>query len=322
MAYRQLTLEQRYQIHALRTTGKCNAEIARELGVHRSTIGREITRNRISASQPQYKPSFAQKLVQKRRRDAGKGRLRIVGELEKIIEQKLRLAWSPQQISGRLKHELAVSISHESIYRHLIRDMRNGGTLRYYLRLYRTRRRRYTGYKRFIYRAKRKFIELRPDAANERSEVGHWERDLVIGARGKAALLTITDRHSRFTIVRKVRAGSADEVGRTTFKALKKHSCHSITNDNGREFSDHNELEVKLKTNIYFCNPYSSWERGTVENMNGLIRQYFPKGTDFTSTSRDTLERLENSLNHRPRKTLDYLTPHEVFRRTKTSLFS
>lgn len=319
MQYRQLTLEQRYQIHALRANGNSNGQIAKTLKVHRSTIGRELKRNFIPNG---YRPGFAQKLAMNRRIKAGKGRLKIKGELKRLIESKLRYAWSPEQISGRLKKELSISISAESIYRHIVRDMRAGGKLRYALRLYRSRRRRYTGYQRRLNpRDDRKSIDLRPESANARKRIGHWERDLVEGKRGKPSLLTIIDRRSRYALIRKIKSKTSVEVSCATKAALRKKPHKTITNDNGVEFSDPLDLEKKLKTNIYFCRPYASWQRGSIENLNGLIRQYFPKKTDFSGVTANTIQLLQNTLNCRPRKTLNFLTPHEVFHKKKTSLF-
>ena len=322
MRYNQLTLEQRYQIHSLRANGKSNAFIARRLGVHRSTIGRELHRNRVSNVDSRYMPAFAQKTLAQRRFDAGKSRRKVKGELKTFIEEKIRYCWSPEQISGRLKRELGINLSHEAIYRHIVRDMREGGDLRYCLRLYRSRRKRFTGYQRRLAPAEdRRPITSRPKGANSRRSLGHWERDLVEGRRGKFSLLSIVDRKSRFTLVKKVTSKESEEVNAATAKALRRKPRKSITNDNGREFSYPEQLEKKLKTKIFFCRPYASWERGTVENTNGLIRQYFPKKTDFNKVKDEVLELLENSLNLRPRKTLKFLTPHEVFYKKKLSLF-
>jgi len=232
-----------------------------------------------------------------------------------LVEQKLRLSWSPEQISGRLRLELRVKLSHETIYQHVLRDTREHGFLRYCLR--------FGGYKHHRFkkskhaertRLRKNWLDQRPAAANKRRELGHWERDCVLGTRGTSALLTIVDRRSRYTRIRHVRKLNTDEVAKGTIAALRPHRAltKTITNDNGVEFQRDETLQRKLGIPIYFTEPSSPWQRGSIENLNGLVRQYIPKRTNLDSLAPWITTALEDTLNFRPRKTLGFRTPHEI----------
>ena len=329
MNYQQLTLDERYQISAMRTRNFSVSEIARALGRHRSTISRELARNPKSYPATDgadcYDPVHAQQRARGRRIAKGIAVRRIQGDLQQIVESKLRQGWSPEQISGRLRIECAINVSHETIYQHVLRDTHEQrGGLRYCLR--------FGGYKQHRFRkskhaertrARKHHVDERPRAANERREVGHWERDCVLGT-GDAALLTMVDRKSRYSRIRRVARLNVDEVARATVDALGPLTAitGSITNDNGLEFQRVHELEKQLGVRIYYCDPSSPWQRGSIENLNGLIRQFVPKKTEIEALPSWATSCLEDTLNHRPRKTLGYRTPHEVFFNTQMELTS
>ena len=324
MSYRQLTLDERYQIYTLRKQGFSNTDIAREIGRHASTISRELARNVGERSMTiGYMPTVAHKLAQKRRLDNGHLRWKLQGELKLVVEAKLMQSWSPEQISGRMLRECGVTLSAETIYQHIIRDDRRGGLLRLMQRRGRQRHpwltKRQTAEKA---RAEERHIDNRPVAANERSELGHWERDCIVGKHGHSALLVAADRKSRYTKVSRVSRTTAKAVSDATLHMLAGLPIASMTNDNGAEFARPKQLEERLGARIYVCDPSSPWQRGTVENTNGLIRQYVPKKTDIDRIQSSLPKAIEETLNHRPRKVLGYRTPHEVFFDEETTLMT
>lgn len=320
MSWRHLTLDERYQIQVMRRADVPQAEIARVLRRSPSTISRELKRN----SQPQYAHPYlaqrAHKLTTARRDAKAAAGRKIQGKLQDLIELKLKLSWSPEQICGRLESELGITVSHETIYQHILRDnalpYAQSKRLRYCLR--------WGGYKHHRFkksrmakrtRARKNWIEQRPKPANERSELGHWERDLLLGKRGSSALLTIVDRKSRYLLIEHVPRVDVDVVAAATLEALRPHRrvTKTMTNDNGTEFQRDSELQDQLGIPIFFTQPASPWQRGSVENANGLIRQYMPKSSELDSLPAWGTTALEHTLNFRPRKTLGYRTPHEVF---------
>jgi IS30 family transposase len=314
MSYRQLTLDERYQLQTLIRQGFTQTEIARELGRDPSTVSREIRRN-TEWRYAGYKAAAAERTTRQRRIAKGEATRKIRGELQTLIEAKLRLSWSPEQIAGRLSLEHGVSISHETIYQHVLRDSRRRGTLRYCLR--------FGGYKHHRFkksnvgeatRRRKHWLRYRCAAANERRELGHWERDCVLGVRGGAALLTLVDRKSRYTRIRRVEKVATEQVAAATVDALEAlpEPAKTLTNDNGTEFQQDASLQKKLGVPIYFTEPSSPWQRGSIENLNGLIRQYVRKGVNIAAMPAWLTTALEITLNFRPRKTLGYRTPHEV----------
>ena len=314
LKYTQLTQEERYQIEALLKARRSVAEVAAELGRHRSSIAREIRRNAVHRST--YRAKHASDLTHDRRVNKGERSRKIRADLQIVVEEKLRASWSPEQISGRLRLESGVSLSHETIYQHVLRDARGGGFLRYCLR--------FGGYKHHRFkksttaartRQRKKWLKDRPAAANSRSELGHWERDCVLGKRGGDALLTLVDRRSRYTRIRHLKKVNSTTVSAETQAALKPHAAvsKSITNDNGSEFERDEDLQCKLGFNIYFTEPGKPWQRGSIENLNGLVRQYVPKSANLDQAPAWLPEALERTLNQRPRKVLGFKTPSEVF---------
>jgi len=315
MSYRQLSLDERYQLQTLLGQGFGPTEIARALGRHPSTISREIRRNGPWRDGKPYKAAAGHHETHLRRIAKGERSRKIQGALQTLIEAKLHLSWSPEQIAGRLSLEHGVSISHETIYQHVIRDARRKGTLRYCLR--------FGGYKHHRFkksnlgeatRRRKHWLRLRCAAANKRTELGHWERDCVLGERGGAAFLTLVDRKSRYTRIRRVEKVDTAHVAAATIDALNTlpEPAKTLTNDNGTEFQQDASLQKKLGVPIYFTDPSSPWQRGSIENLNGLIRQYVGKGVDIAAMPSWLATALEITLNFRPRKILGYRTPHEV----------
>jgi IS30 family transposase len=308
--YTHLTQEQRYQIAALLKEKIPQAKIALSLGVNKSTISREIRRNHGGHG---YFPAQAQRLALDRRRD--KSLPRIDAHTWAIVEDRLRCQqWSPEQISGWMKITFGQTLSHERIYQHVLEDKANGGDLFKRLRCRKKRRSRYGAYRKRQSIAGRTGIEQRPAIVETRQRVGDWESDTVVGP-SRPVLVTLVERRSRLTRIVKVDCSKADEVGRAICSVLAplKDRVLTITTDNGTEFARHGDVAGALEAQFYFAHPYSSWERGLNENTNGLIRQYFPKGTDFSKVSDRQIQMVEEKLNSRPRKSLGYKTPSEVF---------
>lgn len=316
--YCQLTQEQRYQIYALRKTGHSRIEIAAVIGVHKSTVGRELKRNR---GQRGYRPQQAHNLAMERR---PKGVPRIMAETWRRVEKLLRQDWSPEQISGRLKKEQKVCISHEWIYQYVLQDKQTGGDLYRHLRCQKKRRKRYGKYDRRGKLPNCRSIEERPAVANGRKRLGDWEVDTLIGKGHKLAMVTLTERKSRFTLLGKVAQRTAqavqDQIHQLLLPVIDK--VHTLTSDHGKEFACHEQIAEMLNLTFYFAHPYAAWERGTNENTNGLLRQYFPKQHDFQTVSLEEIEQAMSRLNFRPRKTLRFKTPFEVFFHSSVALTS
>lgn len=310
MSYKQLTREQRYQIYALRKAGQNRTEIAMIIGCHKSTISRELTRNR---GKKGYRAGQAQALAQRRQRQSHQPR--IARETWQTVERLLRQDWSPQQVTGRLRLERQASVSPERIYLYIYADKRRGGTLHRHLRSQKAQRRRDRGYQRRGQIPNRVSIEERPAIVDRKSRIGDWEGDTIVGAQRKSALFTVTERKSKLQQLCKLANKSAAEL-RTQSTALLapfKDRVVTITFDNGKEFCEHEAIATALQARIYFAHPYASWERGLNENSNGLIRQYFPKGCDLAKLTDAQVQRVVDLLNNRPRKTLGYRTPNEIF---------
>lgn len=310
MNYTQLTREQRYQISALRTAKHNQSQIAVLIGCHKSTISRELRRNR---GQKGYRPYQADEMAFDRQCDAY--RARITPQTWQEVERLLRLDWSPEQISGRLKLEKRPTVSHECIYMYIYADKRHGGTLHRHLRSQKKQRKRYSGYIRRGQIPNRTSIDKRPKIVASKSRFGDWEADTIVGARHKGGILSAVERKSKLTRLRKLATKSAAEMKDNSIALLAPLAAkvHTITVDNGKEFCEHELIAAGLQARIYFAHPYASWERGLNENTNGLVRQYFPKKFEFNRITDKDLQQVEDLLNNRPRKTLGYRTPNEVF---------
>ena len=312
MTYRQITSEERYILATLRTQGLNQSEIARELGRHRSTISRELKRNS-ARFDGCYRPSKAIERTAGRRSRSRRNQRFTRSDLRQVDAQ-LRELWSPEQICGRLRGSL--SISHETIYRHVWRDRILGGSLHTCLRGARKRRRkRYGAYDSRGRLAGKRHISERPLAADLRSEIGHWEIDTVIGKGDQHCLVTVVDRKSGYVVIGKLRARTKEHTNQRTVRLMRRHPQRfkTITADNGTEFHDYAQLERTTGVAFYFATPHHSWERGTNENTNGLIRQYVPKGTSMAKLSQHRCNAIARALNNRPRKRLGLKTPQECF---------
>lgn len=309
-SYQQLTYDERCQITALKERGDSPSQIARLLGRHRSSITRELKRNK---GEHKYQGRQADNRSRQRR---FRKPIKMTLQVKSLVEEKLKLQWSPEQISGRLEQEQSIDISHETIYKHIWKDKRNGGSLYKHLR--------HSG-KKYNHRSKgaagrgcipnRVDISLRPAIVDAKVRVGDWELDTIIGADHDGVIVSIVDRHSKLTKLIKVPDKTAASVRDGIITKLEsiKDFVHTLTADNGKEFSYHEEISHSLKAGFFFAQPYHSWERGLNEHTNGLVRQYLPKGTKFSVCSQEQLEEIEALLNQRPRKALNFYTPREVF---------
>jgi len=307
-----ITVEQRYEIQTLLKLGCRQCEIASRLGKDKSVISRELKRNRLDSGK--YKADCAQGFYAHRRKNCAKP-TKWRPDVAAAVEREIRNDKSPEQIHGVMRREnRPVTVSHESIYRYIWADKRRGGTLHTHLR---NRGRRYR--KRGGSKGKRGVIpnrtgiEKRPEAVDLRGRPGDWEIDLVIGLGHKSPLLTIVDRATGYGIIRKLDSKEAEHTAGKVVEALTpfKQWSHTVTSDNGREFAKHETVAEGLGIAYYFANPYHSWERGSNENFNRLVRQYFPKKTDFSTITDEEVRRVQDKLNNRERKRLDFVSPNQ-----------
>ncbi|ELN2578736.1 IS30 family transposase [Enterobacter kobei] len=308
MKYRQLTEGTRYQIALLFGEKISLTEISKRVGVSKSTVSREVRRNRMAGD---YSAVEAQRLSEARRRSAAKHS--ISTDTVFYVETGLCWKWSPEQISAICKR-IGSPVSHEWIYQHVQADKANGGELYRHLRQGKRRYRKGYGTKRGRI-PDAVSIEQRPAVVDERSRMGDWEADLVLGAQGTGAIVTLAERKSRIYLTKKVFTKEAGEVSSAIISMLSSYKdvCHTITFDNGGEFSEHRAIAEALEAETYFAHPYASHERGLNENTNGLLRQFIPKGTDLRTVSDEDLQHYQNSLNSRPRKCLGFRQPSVVF---------
>lgn len=318
MGYKQLTYEQRYQIEALKKEGLSQRDIAKNLGVHHSTICRELLRNSLDTGE--YRASNA--AISARLRYQHKSKNRKMSRVHiRYIRTSLSKGWSPEQISGRMIVEGIGSLSHETIYQYIYKDQRNGGKL---YKLLRHKHKKYTK-RTASHRSRgqikhRVSIDERPLHVEDKARVGDWEVDTIIGSNHHQGIVTLVDRCSKFTLMQKVPSKQAEPVGQAIMKLLipiKEHT-HTITSDNGKEFAHHQHVARELNTGFYFAHPYQSWQRGLNEHTNGLIREYFPKKMPFEMITDKQIVEVQTKLNNRPRKALGYKTPAEVFFATIT----
>ena len=308
-SYKQLAYEQRYHIYSMLRIGFSQTKIANEIGVDRSTVSRELRRNQGKRG---YRPKQAHQKALGRR---NKAHYRFSSTTWDLIESLIRMDWSPEQISGWLKNREDIHISHEWIYQHIYEDKRNLGDLHLHLRCQKKRRKRYGSYDRRGKLSNRVSIEQRPAEVETRQRLGDWEVDTMIGKRHKQALVTIIERKSRLVLLHKVEQRTAGAVEDAITHLLEPwaRDVHTITADNGKEFARHKQIANKLTAKFYFAHPNAAWERGSNENANGLIRQYFSKKQALHNITNDDTALVTCLLNNRPRKCLDYKTPIEVF---------
>ena len=293
--------------------GHDQTEIASVISVHKSTISRELRRN---CGQRGYRPKQAHCLAISRQR---KARYRIWPETWALIEGKIRLEWSPEQVSGRLKKHYDIQVSHEWIYQYILADKQAGGDLHRHLRCQKKRRKRYGSYDRRGKLPNRRSIEERPEIVDLRQRLGDWEVDTIVGKGRRQAIVTLTERKSRLALIGKVERRTAQAVREAIIGLLKpcEAHVHTLTADNGKEFANHQEISEKLSADFFFAHPYAAWERGSNENMNGLLRQYFSKGRDFGTISEKEIDAVMYKLNNRPRKCLAFNSPFYEFFKEK-----
>jgi transposase, IS30 family len=314
MNYTQLTQAQRYQIYASMKADWTQLEIAHEIGVHPSTISRELKRNRGGRG---YRPKQAQQRTEERK--LKHVTTRIPPPTWTLIEGQLRQDWSPEQVAGWLSVERHIQVSHERIYQHIYADKALGGDLHQHLRCRKQRRKRYGSYQRRGQIKGRISIEARPAIVESKRRLGDWEVDTIIGAHHREAIVSVVERKSKLCFLKKVRRKTSEavELALTALLQPVREKCHTITSDNGKEFANHQAIAEGLQAGFYFAHPYASWERGLNENTNGLVRQYFPKKSDFSKIKDLDVQRAMDRLNNRPRKRLGYKTPNQVFFKQK-----
>ena len=312
MKHKQLNFEQRYSIELMLRSKIKKKEIIKATGVGESTFYRELRRNSRKTS---YNAKYAQMLADERKKE-GHYKTKFSFTMEKIIREKIKLEWSPEQIVGWCKLEGIEMVSHERIYQFIWSDKQKGGNLYTFLRTGQKKYKKRYGSKSSRGQNPNKItIDERPKEVEEKNRVGDFESDLIIGKDHNGAFLTIIDRYSSFLLVEDVQGKKAEKVTKHTINALApfKKWVHTITNDNGKEFAGHETIASKLNCNVFFAHPYSSWERGLNEYTNKLLRQYFPKNQSLLNI--DIKERLKavEKLNNRPRKKLGFKTPKQVF---------
>jgi transposase, IS30 family len=301
-----LTLREREFLDRLWEKGLTKTKIAELLGRHHSTISRELRRN---SRQGEYRPERAQQLADKRRRKCRRPRKLDDAETHAYVRERLEKRWSPDQIAGRCRRDFPRQrsrwLSHQTIYRWINEKsprwkawLRRGG-----------RKPEKRGKLAECVR-----IDGRPEIINRRRRYGDWEGDTIVGKGRRNALVTLVERKSGYLRMGRVDSMKADatrQVAVQQMKNLPTSLRRSVTFDNGKEFAEHERLGASLRVEVYFALPYCSWQRGTNENTNGLVRQFYPKGTDFSRINHDDVARVETLLNERPRKRLGYLSPSE-----------
>lgn len=316
MSNKHLSLSDRYHIYYNHARGVCIRQIAQDLGRHRSTIYKELKRN---AGKRSYRPEQAHRLATARQTNTNtNNQRRIAPVVERAVRRLLIwFQWSPEQISGWLATKGYDTVSHEWIYQMVWADKKRGGDLYTHLRHRgkKYNKRAHANKRRGVIPNKRDITE-RPVIVEEKSRIGDFELDTVIGANHKGALVTIVDRHSKLTKIIPIKHKTKDLTRQAIHQALfaLKTHVHTLTSDNGTEFADHQKIARMLKADFFFAKPYHSWERGLNEHTNGLIRQYFPKGTNFHALNNNDIKHVEKLLNNRPRKILNYKTPNQVWK--------
>lgn len=311
MGYIHVTKGERILIHRWKQEGCTKREIARRLGRSHSTILRELRRN---TGKKGYRPKQAQAKAEQRAQR--KGERKLTEDLKTEIRNGLHKGWTPEAISNRARTESRPYVCKETIYKYIYADAKEGGDL--WLHLPRAKKKRKRRCPREDRRGRiknQRMISERPDEVKERKTNGHWEGDLINGAHGTGHLVTIAERRSRFTLVGRTDSKETQEViacMTTLLNIIPAKNILSITLDNGKEFANHQSLSEDVGIDVFFANPYHSWERGTSENRNGIVRRLHPKGASFIDIGKAELQKLDTFLNDRPMKCLGWLTPREV----------
>lgn len=318
---KHLTLTQREELALMFHQGCTQSQIGATLGVNQSTISRELFHNKLHKNK--YSPSNAQHWV-KLRKIWAKDKVPKWYEKAKLLKYvitHLRLFWSPEQIAGRIRLDFpedeSMRISHESIYKYIWQDKKAGGSSYKYLRFARKNRKKRYGSKQN--RGKipnRRGIEERPAIVEQRSRVGDWESDLIVGKENAKAIATFVERKTRLLKAIKIESRQAKDMvtaSKKAFRSIPKQFRLTMTHDNGKEISSHEQITQQIGIEVFCANPYHSWERGTNENSNGLLRQFFPKSMNLSPVAQKEVARAVRLINNRPRKTLKYRTPSEIF---------
>ncbi len=314
--YQQLNKEERFYIWNALRTGSTQKQVALALNRHPSTICREIKRNTYHQAKMYTYHWALEKLKWRKRRVAETKYRKLNDEIEGLILKLIQQYLSPEQVSGYLKIHHGISISHETIYRFIYADKARHLAMKPFLRQgAKHRRKRYGSGARVSKIPARVSITERPNIVETKQRIGDWECDTVIGKDRKSVLVTLVDRTTLMTCCSRVYSRTAKVVSQAIIRLLRPHKdrVHTLTFDNGSEFVHHQKIAKALEAKTYFAHPYSSWERGINENTNGLIRQFFPKGTDFRQVSWKQVKDAIDNLNNRPRKTRGYLTPNQMF---------
>ena len=287
-------------------------EMADRLGIVPSTVCREYRR---AGGRAGYDARRADALARKRRRDGKRETKKLLSNdgIFSYVDEKIRLCWSPEQIAGRMEKEIGARICHETIYTFIYEECPEWKP---YLRQKKGRYRRRWGTRereRNREEAKKRRINTRPDVVDTRERFGDWEGDTIVGGERTTGILTHVDRKSGYLLADLLKRKTAESVWKTTARRFSNVPFHTVTYDNGSEFSLHELIRRDTGADVYFAFPYHSWERGTNENTNGLLRQFFPKRMLFGMLRQKDVQHAVDLINHRPRKRLSYLTPHEVF---------
>lgn len=317
MSHRQLNERDRFYIEQRLAEGDSPGKIAKTLGVHRTTVSREINRNTCDDFNGLYCHRLASKLTSQKRSQAKKGMAfkQIFGQIKAFIHERLSTHTSPDVISGELKLKRGVKVSESSIYRYIKSDRLKGGTL-YQLLPHRGKPYKPKGSKgRGSTIKNRVGIEHRPDVADQKTEFGHFEIDTIVGKGHRSYLLTLVDKANKMAFIRKMPNKLADTVVKTFIDIVNNtfNEFDTITADNGTEFAGHEEIARITGADVYFARPYRSCDRGLNEHTNGLIRRFLPKGTDFNEVSEERVAEIEFILNSRGRASLGYYSPNDVF---------
>ena len=313
-SYKHLTIVQRHEIKALYQAGHSMSFIAVQVGIHKSTVCRELKRN--ARQMGSYDPGVAQQIANDRKERFSLNR-KFTSGMEKFIREKLQSQqWSPEQIKGYCEQKSIPMVSYQRIYQFIYQDKYDGGILYKNLRTsQKKRRKKYGGPKPNHTLKNRISIDLRPEVVDNKERFGDWEIDTIIGKNNKGAILTVVERKSAFLLMAKLNGRNADELAKSTIRLLApyKEKVHTITSDNGSEFARHQKIAKKLKAQFFFAHPYSSWERGLNEYTNKLIRQYIPKKSSFDNINHQIINDINLKLNMRPRKNLKYNSPLKVY---------
>lgn len=317
MRYQQLTYEERITLSILMQQGLSVQSIAKELKRHRSTIYRELKRNRCHVTDGAYRPSKAQRRTRARRSRSRRNRHYAEKDFD-IVRKLLKQKWSPEQVVGHIRRYRLMDrhMSHETIYQYIWRNKAKGGDLWLHLRQSsKQRRKRYKAYDSRGRLANKRHISERPASIESRKTKGHWEIDTVHGRGSSACIVTLLERKTGYVMIGKLANKSTKSLNKKTIKLINRDPgiFKTITSDNGTEFHQYQEIEDKCNTAFYFATPYHSWERGSNENVNGLIRQYLPKTESMAQLTQQQCDRIADALNSRPRKRFNYKTPEEMY---------